>query len=267
MILEYSEKENLSEMLAVTSAKKVTNVSFKIYEQIEKLYQRFLKKELTYFEFNGLVNTIIDQNIDDISNETDSQLNNNVEKEVKATDGLLKKTAIVAGVALLSKKVRDNIREKAILNNPYYANEFQNVKPALKSRIIQNVYDIVANNKNMTEAAQQLNNVKNVNGRELQQIIRTMSRDVQTQSMLGTYRENKIKYVRFIAKVDSRTTKICLSFNGMEFPIDDCPEPALHYNCRSIIMPIQEPTGKLRSFRQIYIDNSSDRDLGRIKYV
>lgn len=267
MILEYSEKENLSEMLAVTSAKKVTNVSFKIYEQIEKLYQRFLKKELTYFEFNGLVNTIIDQNIDDISNETDQQLNDNVEKEIKETHKLLKTTAIVAATAIIAVKTRNKLRESAILNNPYYANEFQNVKPAMKSRIIQNVYDIVANNKNMTEAAQQLNNVKNINGRELQQVFRTMSRDVQTQSMLGTYRENKIKYVRFIAKVDSRTTKICLSFNGMDFPIEDCPRPALHPNCRSILMPIEKPTGKLRSFRQIYIDNSSDRDLGRIKYV
>jgi SPP1 gp7 family putative phage head morphogenesis protein len=54
------------------------------------------------------------------------------------------------------------------------------------------------------------------------------------------YLENQdiIENVRFSAVIDRKTTDICISLDGEEFPIKSAPLPPLHFRCRSMLMPI-----------------------------
>jgi len=55
-----------------------------------------------------------------------------------------------------------------------------------------------------------------------------------------TYLENPelIEFVRFTAIADRKTTELCISLDGQEFPIKSAPLPPLHFRCRSMLMPI-----------------------------
>lgn len=59
----------------------------------------------------------------------------------------------------------------------------------------------------------------------------------------------KITGLRFVAVLDNRTTVICRKYNGVMLPLGDpwfnTRTPPLHYNCRSLLLPITtefEPT-------------------------
>ena len=58
----------------------------------------------------------------------------------------------------------------------------------------------------------------------------------------------KVKYLKFIAIDDDRTTKICRSLNGTVRPADDSfwsgKIPPLHFRCRSTVVPIFKGEGK-----------------------
>jgi uncharacterized protein with gpF-like domain len=44
----------------------------------------------------------------------------------------------------------------------------------------------------------------------------------------------------FVAIIDDYTTDQCEELDGMYFACDDpsCPKPPLHYNCRSVLLPV-----------------------------
>lgn len=43
---------------------------------------------------------------------------------------------------------------------------------------------------------------------------------------------------QFVATLDSRTTPICRSLDGRRYPVDEGPIPPLHFNCRSLRVPV-----------------------------
>ena len=56
-----------------------------------------------------------------------------------------------------------------------------------------------------------------------------------TEARNRVNREMESDGVRFVAKLDSKTTDICRSLNGKEWPVDSpkMKVPPLHWNCRS----------------------------------
>ena len=57
-------------------------------------------------------------------------------------------------------------------------------------------------------------------------------------AQMEIFRDTGIEMVRFSAVMDERTTALCESLDEQIFPLESCPEPPLHLNCRSDILPI-----------------------------
>lgn len=78
--------------------------------------------------------------------------------------------------------------------------------------------------------------------REAEAVVRTAVNDVANEAHMATFKENEdvIEKLRFVATLDGRTTAICASLDGNEYDIDDedIPQPPLHWNCRSVLVPV-----------------------------
>lgn len=75
--------------------------------------------------------------------------------------------------------------------------------------------------------------------RDIEAIYLTVNNGIATQIRTDFYRANgdifdKVKYV---ATLDSRTTKICAANDGKLFDPEQAPQPPLHFRCRSTLVP------------------------------
>jgi len=74
-------------------------------------------------------------------------------------------------------------------------------------------------------------------------LINTIANHTSTQARNALYAENSdvIDKERFVATLDSRTSITCAGFDGRLFDIGRGAMPALHFNCRSIRVPVINP--------------------------
>lgn len=76
-----------------------------------------------------------------------------------------------------------------------------------------------------------------VGAMQARRLVRTESCYVANQAEMESYKECEIDKYRFVATLDLRTSEICASLDGKEFPVDkeqpgvNCPP--MHPNCRS----------------------------------
>ena len=47
-----------------------------------------------------------------------------------------------------------------------------------------------------------------------------------------------VKGYQYSAIMDSRTTEICSGLHGKKFKANEAPIPPMHFNCRSVLIPI-----------------------------
>lgn len=84
--------------------------------------------------------------------------------------------------------------------------------------------------------------VMDVQTREAEAIVRTAVNDIANEAHMATWKENDdiVSKVKFVATLDGRTTPECASLDGNEYDIDDedIPQPPLHWNCRSVTVPV-----------------------------
>lgn len=70
-------------------------------------------------------------------------------------------------------------------------------------------------------------------------LVRTEMNHVQNQAALDSIKKSGMKYFRFIATLDRRTSATCRAHDGHVYPIDEASiggnVPPLHPNCRSTI--------------------------------
>ncbi|MGR2670794.1 minor capsid protein [Acinetobacter soli] len=75
-------------------------------------------------------------------------------------------------------------------------------------------------------------------------MVRTARSHVSNVALNETYTAIGVKYVKFIATLDSRTSKICMSYSDKVYKKDEPhPVPPLHPNCRSILIPVTDEKG------------------------
>ena len=101
-------------------------------------------------------------------------------------------------------------------------------------------------------------------------LVRTAINHTTNQAREAFWQENQdgLSGLRWTAVLDSRTSIICSSRDGMIFPVGEGPRPPAHPNCRSIMTPVidgEEMVGSrpfvvdetlgVRRFRQIARDN------------
>jgi len=75
----------------------------------------------------------------------------------------------------------------------------------------------------------------NLSKRDAEIIARTSLQHVSSQARESVWKRNSdiIKKVRIVATLDNRTTQICRSLDGQEFPLDSGPRPPFHIRCRT----------------------------------
>jgi len=79
-------------------------------------------------------------------------------------------------------------------------------------------------------------------------LVRTSITRASTMAQVKTMESNEslLKGYKFVAVLDSRTSQICSSRDGSEYPLDDKAHlPPLHWRCRSTITPITKSYSEL----------------------
>ena len=94
--------------------------------------------------------------------------------------------------------------------------------------------------------------------RHVRTVTRTATNHIASNAREATYAENKdiIKRVRYVATLDSRTSDVCQSLDGQEFPVGQGERPPMHHQCRSTTVPIT------MSWKELGIKGAKDVRLG-----
>lgn len=73
-----------------------------------------------------------------------------------------------------------------------------------------------------------------------QTLVRTAINDISNSARQEFFEHNSelISEEQFVATLDGRTTPICMACDGKHYPVGEGPMPALHFNCRSIRVPV-----------------------------
>lgn len=71
-------------------------------------------------------------------------------------------------------------------------------------------------------------------------VVRTSVNHVVTQARQQTFIENKdvVKGWQFLATLDNKTSELCISLDGRQFPVGKGPLPPAHVRCRSTSTPV-----------------------------
>lgn len=116
--------------------------------------------------------------------------------------------------------------------------------------------------------------IMDVSRRNASALVHTSIMQVASDARLATFRANDdiVKGMRFLATLDSHTSLTCIAHSGAEWDMKGNPivgnfpfePPPLHFNCRSLIVPIT------LSYRELGIDVDKPKgtrasDLGQIK--
>lgn len=102
-------------------------------------------------------------------------------------------------------------------------------------------------------------------GRDLELLTRTTMQHAANQARQETWNANNdiVKKVRWVSTLDSRTSSLCRSLDGTEYPIDKGPRPPGHIGCRSTTVAVLDKRfkfleeGRERSAREPTIDNET----------
>jgi len=117
------------------------------------------------------------------------------------------------------------------------------------SRITQQINIGIANGESIyhitrrirgTRAAGFADGILQESRRNIESVVRTAVTQTVTNSSEELYKANSdiVKGVQMVATLDSRTTEICMGYDGKVFGIDEGPRPPFHYQCRTRTIPV-----------------------------
>ncbi|MEO4066534.1 minor capsid protein [Acinetobacter pittii] len=94
-------------------------------------------------------------------------------------------------------------------------------------------------------------------------MVRTARSHVSNVALNETYNAIGVEYVKFIATLDSRTSKICMGYSDKVYKKDEPhPVPPLHPNCRSILIPVSDDSGKTIGMRPFNNKVNGEGEIG-----
>lgn len=97
---------------------------------------------------------------------------------------------------------------------------------------------------------------------DIDRTVRTVRNHVTNQAYLSSFNQIGFEYVKLVATLDGRTSKLCASLDGTVWEINDPAKrvPPLHPNCRSILVPV-EKDGRLVGERPFVMDERRVKDI------
>lgn len=133
------------------------------------------------------------------------------------------------------------------------------------------IRDGISSGKTNQEIVQRIRGTKRLNYEDgiltstkydIDRTVRTVRSHVANQSYLNSFTQIGFEYVRLVATLDGRTSKLCASLDGTVWEINDPAKrvPPLHPNCRSILVPV-EKDGRLVGERPFVMDERPVKDI------
>lgn len=100
----------------------------------------------------------------------------------------------------------------------------------------------ILSGKSGRKIAEDISKRYGVSIKNAERLVRTETNYIANQAELESYKESGIEKYRFVATLDSRTSEICRSLDGQEFPVSDAQSgvslPPMHAHCRSTTISV-----------------------------
>ncbi|URM40036.1 minor capsid protein [Acinetobacter sp. AS23] len=133
------------------------------------------------------------------------------------------------------------------------------------------IRDGISSGKTNQEIVQRIRGTKRLNYEDgiltstkydIDRTVRTVRSHVANQAYLDIFNRIGFEYVKLVATLDGRTSKLCASLDGSVWEINDPAKrvPPLHPHCRSILVPV-EKDGLLVGERPFVMDERRVKDI------
>ncbi|EOQ68858.1 minor capsid protein [Acinetobacter pittii] len=140
-----------------------------------------------------------------------------------------------------------------------------------RQKVEYTIRDGISSGKTNQEIVQRIRGTKRLNFEDgllrtsksdIDRTVRTVRSHVANQAYLNSFNQIGFEYVRLVATLDGRTSKLCASLDGSVWEINDPAKrvPPLHPNCRSILVPV-EKDGQLVGQRPFVMDERRVKDI------
>ncbi|USA54608.1 minor capsid protein [Acinetobacter sp. C32I] len=104
--------------------------------------------------------------------------------------------------------------------------------------------------------------ILNTSKSDIDRTVRTLRSHVANQAYQDSFNQLGFEYVKLVATLDGRTSKLCAYLDGTVWAINDPAKrvPPLHPNCRSILVPVDKD-GLLIGQRPFVMDERKVKDI------
>lgn len=145
---------------------------------------------------------------------------------------------------LLSTKMLEPRNIEAVLRTPWSGKNYsqriwsngRKLATTLKNTIFNGVHRGISVEKMTSEVVQRME----VSRHEAIRLVRTEMNYINNRANLDSLEEAGMKYFRFVATLDSRTSTLCREHDGKVYPVSEAKQgnnaPPLHPHCRSIVV-------------------------------
>ncbi|PJG67819.1 minor capsid protein [Acinetobacter seifertii] len=145
------------------------------------------------------------------------------------------------------------------------------IAESARQKVEYAIRDGISSGKSNQEIVQRIRGTKRLNYEDglltsskadIDRTVRTLRSHVANQTYLDTFKQLGFEYVKLVATLDGRTSKLCASLDGTVWEINDPAKrvPPLHPNCRSILVPV-EKDGQLVGERTFVMDERRVKDI------
>uniref|UniRef100_UPI00124F87B7 minor capsid protein n=1 Tax=Acinetobacter oleivorans TaxID=1148157 RepID=UPI00124F87B7 len=145
------------------------------------------------------------------------------------------------------------------------------IAESARQKVEYAIRDGVGSGKTNQQIVQQIRGNKRLNFEDgiltssksdIDRTVRTVRSHVANQAYLNSFNQIGFEYVKLVATLDGRTSKLCASLDGTVWEINDPAKrvPPLHPNCRSILVPV-EKDGRLVGERPFVMDERKVKDI------
>lgn len=139
---------------------------------------------------------------------------------------------------LSNDKVEQIINNK--IKNEVWSDRIWSNKKILEKKLKRDIYNFLDGKTEINKIEKTIRNTFNQDAHKTRRLLRTEIARVQSEINEVWAKEHNIKQQLFMATLDHKTSKTCISYDGMIFDIDDPAKPSipLHPHCRSVLVNV-----------------------------
>lgn len=166
-------------------------------------------------------------------------------KEVDYTKQSLQHATLVGSQAahdVLNTTVLNKGAIDEMIKHPWhdanYSDRIWKNKAQLINALKSDLTNGIIQGKSIYEVANVIDNRIDVGRGQTQRLVRTEYMHALNQGQIESYKAKGYNKLRWVATMDSKTSKICRKRNGKEYDIDSLPDIPAHPNCRCTMVPV-----------------------------